>query len=240
VVVAASGAFDRSTLSAAFTALPSVHAAPIESTHSAPSERAAAAGVYVVDEPGRTQTVITAGHILAPNAAASLVRARLAVGILGSRVYDDLRTQHQWAYEAQAALSWSDDAAPAIVIATEVVTDHAADAVAEIRRECGRPAAAAELGRLAIFRRDLVQQIVGGADSVAGVTAVLADLSRRGLPATAAGDLLQDAANLDEARVADALRLLNGDALTFVLAGDAQTLMPRLKAAGIGGILVSR
>jgi zinc protease len=241
-VIIAAGAFDRSALETAIASVSTDRAAPPPDQESAPSSTLPAKGamVYVIDEPGRVQTVLAAGHGIRLDATASFARARVAAAVLSARLSANLREQHQWAYNAQAAPSWAADGTPTMVIATEVQTDHAADAIAEIRRECDRPVTAAESGRLATYRRDLVQQIAGNTDSTEGIITVVADFARRGMPVTSATELLREATALDARSIADALQLVQGQSLRFVLTGDAQILLPQLKAAGIDAVRIGQ
>ena len=118
-------------------------------------------------------------------------------------------------------------------IVTEVQADRTADAIAEIRREFGVTGGDSETARLPFYRRDLTRQIVGSANTTAGVVDALVELTRRGLPLTSYPALLRQAAATDETAIRESLSFLHADALVFILAGDMASLRPQLVAVGI-------
>jgi zinc protease len=188
---------------------------------------------YVLDVPGRPQTLIAGGHSLDPITPATFIKARLATAIVGTRLNANLREQRHWSYGAQAMLAAASDGTPMLSVVTEVQADRTADAIAEIRREFGATGGDSETARLPFYRRDLTRQIVGSANITAGVVDALVELTRRGLPLTSYPELLRQAAATDETAIRESLSVLHADALVFIVAGDMASLRPQLVAVGI-------
>jgi predicted Zn-dependent peptidase len=207
----------------------------------APGAGAAAPGAIVlVDRPGAAQTVINIARAVAPAEGEELAARTCINTFFGdsftSRLNQNLREEHGYTYGARSSFGES-CGQHQLMAASAVQTPVTGAALAEFREEfaalAGGDVREAELAKaVETVRYDLVRS----AETTGSLAGTLTGLVSDGRPLDALGRL---ASALESLTLAD----LNGlatsglyawDALTIVIVGDAEAVVPQLVDAGFG------
>lgn len=192
--------------------------------------------VRLVDRPGAPQSTIYLGIPVAD--AASPDRIALGVtdevlsgGGLSSRITQNLREKHGWAYSPGSSVSFHPGVGTWLLTA-DVTAENSGDAVREILAEIGRlraePPTADELGRI---KNNLAGLWVLRSASRAGLIGTLAFYDLYGLPRADIGRYTSRVRAVAPAEVrALAARYLRPEAATLVIVGDRAKLLEQLKS----------
>jgi len=201
--------------------------------------------LVLCDRPGAAQSELRVGGGAldrgSPDMAAAMVLDTVLGGSFTSRLVQNLREAHGYAYDVGAAMVAAESAAP-LLLTTAVRTDATAAALGEIRGELGRllrePVGDAELVRA---RALLHGQLVAGFSDGAGVAHLLADVIAHGVDGAWWSRLEAEVAAVDAPRLlAVAGRLCGPEHLTIVVVGDRRRVEPGLRALPGGAALEVR
>lgn len=204
---------------------------------SAPSQ-AQARAVTVIDKPGAAQSVIAIGAVGAPRATPDYFAIEVMNTILGgsftSRLNQNLREQHGYAYGASSRFDMRRAAGP-FAASAMVQTDKTAEAVTEFFNELNgirQPVTAEELSKAKNY---VAFSFPGRFETSGDVAAAYSELIVYGLPddyyATYVDRLLAVTA-ADVARVAR--QYIQPDRLAVVIVGDRQAIESKVKALTLG------
>lgn len=196
--------------------------------------------LLLVDRPGAPQTVI---RLIRPLAAPEdeVERARRSCldialgGSFTSRLNQNLREEHGYSYGAGSRVLQTGPQ-HSMIVASSVQTEVTAAALGEIRREL-EEMAAGTLGaeELAKARETARSNLVETAGTTAALTSTFAGLLSDGRPLDAVGRDLEalDAVDLDSANELARSGLYAWERFLVVLVGDAETVLPQLREAGL-------
>ncbi len=210
----------------------------------APAAQASAGPViYLVDRAG-PQSTITAGRLVAPldpttEPAITALNTALG-GAFTSRINMNLREDKGWSYGAGSGIRGA-RGERVFVVSTGVQSDKTAESLVEIDRElteliADRPVTEQEL---AAHKANLILGMAGDWETNGAVAGDLAQMIIYGLPDDYYDRRAQGIAASTPADVAQAARTVIGDGPTvWVVVGDRATLEPRLRALGIGQVVV--
>jgi predicted Zn-dependent peptidase len=196
--------------------------------------------VWLVDKPGAAQSAIRVGGVgpswSAPGYPAAEVMNTLLGGSFTSRLNDNLREQHGYAYGAASrfqrfrtgGLFFAD---------SDVQTDKTAPAVTEFVKELTRirtPATPEEVERA---RRYAALGYAGDFETTAQMARRMADRVLYGLPDGFFEEFVPKALATDVASLQAAARaLVDPGRLAFVVVGDGKTVEAPLRALGLGSV----
>ena len=200
--------------------------------------------VFLVDIPGAESSVIRAGNVAAPTPIEPDVAREIANDVIGvgviSRLGANLREDKGWSYGVRSTLS-VDKYQSNFGIASYVQADRTADAIVEMQRELAefleqRPATEEEFNRLCSSRsRGLGGEYQTG-ESVLGSLVSSEDIGRPWNHREIYGAALANV-TLDQVRAA-ARELIHPDRLTWVIAGDLDTIEEPVRTLNIGRVEV--
>jgi zinc protease len=193
--------------------------------------------VVLVDRPGAAQSVLSAAgrtsEALRPFDPANAVMNTLLGGSFTSRLNDNLREQHGYAYGAGSGFDLRRRGG-VFEASAAVATDVTAPALGELLRELGRirtPASAQEVERArTYYALSLPQEFA----TTREVAAFWADVETMGVPPERVRALLPAALRVDPAALAAAgSRDVRPEELVYVVVGDRAKVEKDLRQAGL-------
>lgn len=195
--------------------------------------------VVIVDQPGSPQALILAGHLAPPTGVANNLAIETMNDVLGglftARVNMNLREDKGWAYGAYTFLMDARGQRPWMVYAP-VQADKTGAAIAELKKEISgylgaKPATSEELTKVVNYQS---RSLPGAYESAGAVLGALLDNARFGRSDDYVATLASQYRALDTAAInAAAKATLKPAALTWVVVGDKNQVIPQLKAIGI-------
>lgn len=238
VVVGAVGADVAPLLERAFG---SWAAGPPAPGRLAPPPQVKGRRIVLIDKPGAAQSVLRVGRVGPPRATddyhALEVMNTLLGGSFTSRLNDNLREQHGYAYGAGSAFGYR-LAGGTFQAAADVQTQSTAEALTELLKELGRiatPATAAEVERA---RNYLALGYAEEFETNAQVASKMAEQIVYGLAPDFFTTFVPRALAVGAAEVARAARRVDPSSAVVVVVGDRKTVEPRLRALGAGEVVV--
>jgi zinc protease len=199
----------------------------------------------VVDRRGAPQSELRIGHVgLArkiPDFYAVVVMSAILGGLFNSRLQRLLREERGYTYGIQAGFDFRRSAGPFAVrsaVQTEVCAAAVLDILGELRRIREAPITADELHAAQDF---LIGVFPLRFETAAQVVGAITGLVVHGLPDDELDRYRPAVAALDADEVlAAALEHVHPEALSIVMVGDAERVVPDLEAAGLDAIEVVR
>ncbi len=196
--------------------------------------------VYLIDKPGAPQAQIRIGWVGVPRSTQEYFALRVLNTVLGgaftSRLNQNLREQHGYAYGASSAFDMRGSAGP-FFAAAGVQTDKTAEAVKEFFKELEAirtPIPADELEKAKNYIALRLPQNFETTESMAGS---LAQMFVYGLPAdyyATFTDRIRAIASADAQRAAE--RYLQPDKFAVVVVGDLKVIEPGIRALNLGPV----
>lgn len=198
--------------------------------------------VYLIDDPGATQTVIVGAHVSEaggrPDGSAITAVVRGLGGMATSRLNRNLRIEKQWSYNAWAALHPSRGERTFLVFAP-VRADKTKEALMEIRREL-----AAITGEKPItgdeFRsvmRNEILSLPGRFATMSAVEDALIEMIVHGYPTDYFARDAERLRTLSEADLAAAAKAyIRPDDMIWIIRGDGKTIEAAIRDAGVGDV----
>ena len=192
----------------------------------------ASRGVFVIDVPGRLQSVIVAGQRAPARSPQSLLDQRIVESLVQRRLSATLRDVKHWSYgasttlvgSAQGSLFWSK---------SEVQSDRTVDALAEIEREIAAIRdGVAPIPDVAVLRSSMVNEVARPLTMVNGLASAATDIVRMNVAWPFLDSLMAQASALDNARVLASGKWLTPDQMTVVIVGDAKLIAAQFEKAG--------
>jgi zinc protease len=197
--------------------------------------------IYLIDAPGASQSEIRVGAIGAPrdtpDAAAIDVLNTILGGPFTSRLNQNLREAHGYAYRAWSRFVMRRAAGP-LVAGGAVRVDKTAEALGEFFEEIDRlhdtPVPAEELARA---RHMVALSSPAAFETTGGLVAQVAPLVIYGLPVSRLGDYVADieAVSADDVQAA-ARRYLDSSRFIAVVVGDLSRIEAPIRAAHLGDV----
>ncbi len=200
--------------------------------------------IYLVDRPDSLQSFLFASQIATPKANPDEVATEIMNEILGgmttSRINMNLREDKHWSYGAYTGLV-SARGQRTFYVLSSVQTDKTSESIQEVMKELNQyvgdqPATAAELNKAVRNSTLSLSGIWETADSVLGS---ISQIVQYGLP----DDYFRSYAGAVEAvdllevqRVAK--KLIDPEAIIWVVVGDRAKVEPGLKALGLGDVIL--
>jgi zinc protease len=198
--------------------------------------------VYLVDKPGAAQSQVRIGWVGAPRATPDFYAIEVLNTVLGgsftSRLNQNLREQHGYAYGASSTFEWRLAAGP-FMAGAGVQTDKTAEALAEFFKELDgirRPVPADELARAKNYVALRFPRLF---ETTRGVASQLVQLAVYGLPDDFFATYVEriQAVTVDDvARVA--ARYIRPEHFIVVVVGDRQAVEGKVRALGLGAVAV--
>jgi zinc protease len=194
--------------------------------------------VILVDRPGAAQSVLSAAgrtsETLRPFDPANAVMNTLLGGSFTSRLNDNLREQHGYAYGAGSGFDLRRRGG-VFEAGASVATDVTAPALGELIRELGRirtPASAQEVERArTYYALSLPQEFA----TTREVAAFWAEVETMGVPLERVRALVSSALRVDPTALAQsAARDVRPEELVYVVVGDRSKVERALRGAGLG------
>jgi zinc protease len=206
------------------------------------AELPAASRVFLIDRPGAEQSIIIAGHLMAPKSDARELAIQAANDAFGgsftSRINLNLREDKSWSYGVRSLVIDTMSQRPFFVYAP-VQTDRTGPSMIEIDRELrelvgDRPISSAEVET---SKRRSTLTLPGRWETAAAVAEDIAQLVRFGLPNDYWDVYPQLIAELDQSGVNDAARTVFApDHLTWVVVGDRRFVEEELRELDFGPV----
>ena len=197
--------------------------------------------IVLIDKPDAAQSVLRVGRVGPPRDTpdyhALEVMNTLLGGSFTSRLNDNLREKHGYAYGAGSSFGYR-LAGGAFVAAADVQTPSTAEAVTEVLSELRRmstPASAAEVERA---RQYLALGYAEEFETNEQVAAKVAEQVVYGLPDDFYTTFVPRALAVGASEVARAARTVEPTSAVVVVVGDRKTVEPRLRALGAGEVTV--
>jgi zinc protease len=207
-----------------------------------PAEQLTTRHVYLVDKPGAAQSQIRIGWLGVPRSTPDYFALRVMNTVLGgaftSRLNNNLREVHGYAYGASSAFEMRRAAGP-FYAAAGVQTDKTSEALTEFFNELTRihePVPAAELEKAKNY---LALQLPRAFETERDVVASLAQQFVYALPAdyyATYADRVGAVTAADVKRVAD--KYIQPDKFAVVVVGDRKVIEPGIKALNLGPLTV--
>ncbi len=217
--------------------------APLPRLERGEVRRPSAPRVFLVDQPGSVQANILVGQVVAPTGDVSSLAFDLGNGALGgtftSRLNMNLREDKGWSYGASSGASNAIGPRPWLAYAP-VQIDRAADALAEMRREIAafvgdNPPGPEELERI---RTNRINRLPGAFETGSAVLAAIADIVRYGRPDDHVTTLRRRIQETSDEAVREAMRMIDPQALTWVVVGELEQIEEPVRALGLGEVAV--
>ena len=191
--------------------------------------------VVLVNKTGAEQTLIFATHVAPPKNDPDDLAMQVANTALGgnfvSRLNMNLREDKRWSYGAATVISGARGQRPFFAYAA-VQTDKTAESLREVRRELEevrgkRPISADEM---AFARDSLIRSLPGDNETAAEVAGSYTSVLTYGLPDQYWNDYVTTIQSLKlEAVDAAARRLVQPQALTWIIVGDLSKIEPSIR-----------
>ena len=200
--------------------------------------------VYLIDRPGSEQSMIIAGHLIAPKNEADDIAVEAMNDILGgaftSRINMNLREDKAWSYGADTTIVATQAQRPFLAIAP-VQADQTGPAMQEIKREIDEflGARGATEAEVATSKKRSTLTLPGRWETARAVARDIAELVRFRLPDDYWNDYAELVTKLDVSEVnAAAKRMLDPARLTWVVVGDLSVIEAEVRALGFGEVSV--
>ena len=230
----------RRFLEGAFGAWRAQSTASVASVSAAP--QVSGRVIYLVDKPGSAQSVIRLGRIGVPRSTRDYFALEVMNTILGgsftSRLNQNLREKHGYAYGASSGFSYLQAPGP-WVAAAAVQTQSTGPAITEFLNELRairEPIPAEEVERARNF---LAMRYPAGFQSVAGIAARLSDLLQYDLPIDYFNTYVQNVLAVTTADVERVARhYIDPENVAIIVVGDRQQVEPQIRAQNLGEIRV--
>jgi predicted Zn-dependent peptidase len=196
--------------------------------------------VYLVDKPGAPQSQIRIGWIGVPRSTPDYFALRVLNTVLGgaftSRLNQNLREQHGYAYGASSSFDMRGAAGP-FYAAAGVQTDKTAEALSEFFKELDgirKPVPAEELDKAKNYVALLLPRNFETTQSLAGS---LAQMFIFNLPADYFETFTSRVRAVTQAEVQGAAeRYIQPDKFAVVVVGDLKTIEPGIRALNLGPV----
>ncbi len=196
--------------------------------------------VYLVDRPGAAQSQIRIGWIGVPRSTPDYFALRVLNTVLGgsftSRLNQNLREQHGYAYGASSAFDMRSAAGP-FYAGAGVQTDKTAEALSEFFKELEairKPIPAEELDKA---RNYVALLLPRGFETTQSLAASLAQMFVFNLPADYYETFTSRVRAVTDADVQRAAeRYIRPDKFAVVVVGDLKTIEPRVRALNLGPV----
>jgi zinc protease len=238
VVVGAVGTEVTALLERAFGSWPS---GPPVTAGLAPPPPVEGRRIVLIDKPGAAQSVLRVGRVGPPRATPEFHALEVMNTLLGgsftSRLNDNLREQHGYAYGAGSAFGYR-LAGGTFQAAADVQTQSTAEALSELLKELGRIATPAQAPELERARNYLALGYAEEFETNAQVASKLAEQIVYGLPPDFYTTFVPRALAVGAPEVARAARFVDPSQAVIVVVGDRKTVEPRLRALGVGEVVV--
>jgi zinc protease len=196
--------------------------------------------VYLIDKPGAPQSQIRIGWVGVPRSTQDYFALRVLNTVLGgaftSRLNQNLREEHGYAYGASSAFDMRGSAGP-FFAAAGVQTDKTSEALKEFFKELEairKPIPAGELEKAKNYIALRLPQNFETTESMAGS---LAQMFVYGLPAdyyATFTDRIRAIMSPDAQRAAE--RYLQPDKFAVVVVGDLKVIEPGIRALNLGPV----
>jgi predicted Zn-dependent peptidase len=192
----------------------------------------------LVDYPGKPQSVVQVGMPSVPRSSPDVLALRLLDAVLGgsftSRLNQNLRERHGYSYGAGSSFAFGAGPGPFVAgasVKTEVTAAALIEMLGEVRRAVEEPLTAEELSKgKALLAFDLVSTLEHAEAAAAGAAGIFL----YGLPLDEFRTFVPRLKALDPSAVqAAGLRAIDANALTVVIAGDANKVTPQLDKSGL-------
>ena len=204
----------------------------------APAPGSGNKALFLIDNPGAPQSVVSAGALV--NVAAPTIEAlRVANDLLGgsftSRINSNLREAKGWTYGARCSFDDERYGAASWVCSSSIRTDATADAVAELQREITeavttRPPTDEEV---TFYRSSALLGLPGSYETTGALLDTVAANRLYGRPETWLAQRTKAIAAVEASSARAALTAtIDPSALTWLVVGDAATVEPALVAKG--------
>jgi zinc protease len=200
--------------------------------------------VFLINRSGSEQSLILAAHAAPPKSDPDDIAMQASNTALGglftSRLNMNLREDKHWSYGASTGLVEARGPRPFIAYAS-VQTDKTAESMVEVRKELTdavgkRPLNAAELDQA---RRALVLSLPGENETTPEVAGSFVNILTFGLPDSYYNDYVGKVRGLDVAKANAALkRLVQPQALTWVVVGDLAKIEAKVRKLGFGEVKI--
>jgi len=187
----------------------------------------------LLDRPGAPQAMVAVAFRASARPQRDVAAHRAVEWLVESRLVQRLRVEEGVTYGVDVT-TWDWPDAAAVVAATAVAAEAAGRATATIvgavraLAEAPPPEASAAWGRWRVAR-DFEFRF----DRMRGAAAALEEIAEGGLPPDYFETLPSSIAALDASRIQAAARSLALDRAVIAVSGDAASLLPRLRAAGV-------
>jgi zinc protease len=200
--------------------------------------------VFLVNRSGAEQSMILAAHPGVVRADPDFIALRAANTVIGgsflSRINMNLREDKHWSYGAQSFLS--ENKGPGLFgVQAGVQTDKTAESLVEIRKELqdingARKATDKEMTEA---RNTLVLTLPGNNETVAEVAGSYANILTYGLPDDYWNNYVSTVNALTPEKFnAAAAKLIDMNALTYVVVGDLAQIEAKVRALNLGEVRV--
>ena len=194
--------------------------------------------IYLVDKPGAAQSVIRLGRIGVPRSTRDYFALEVMNTILGgsftSRLNQNLREKHGYAYGASSGFSYLPAAGP-WVASSAVQTQSTGAAIMEFMNELRamrQPIPAAEVERA---RNYLAMGYPGGFQSVSAIAGRLSQLIQFGLPLDYFNTYVQNVLAVTPADVERVARqYIDPENVTIFVVGDRKVVESQIRAQNLG------
>lgn len=205
-------------------------------------EKSKTSSIYLVDRPGSEQSILFAARLATPKANPDEIATEAMNDIIGgmstSRINMNLREDKGWSYGAQTGL-FSAKGQRIFFMYSSVQTDKTKESIEEVMKEFkgfvgDHPAEQAELDK-SVASNTL--SLSGRWESAGAVMGTISQIVQYGLPDNYYNEYAGkvNSLTLDEVnRVA--AKIINPDAMTWVIVGDRAIIEPELRNLGLGEI----
>jgi zinc protease len=204
----------------------------------------AAPRVFLVDRPNAEQTLLMAAAVVPPRSDPDDIAFRAINNVLGgnfiSRLNMNLRQDKHWSYGAGSTLFDAKGPRP-LLVSTTVQTDRSAEAMQEMARELreigsSRPPQPLEI-RAA--QDALVLALPGNTETAGEIAGAYVDILTYGLPDTYLDEFASHVRALTSQQLqAAAARLVQPQALTWIVIGDLAAIEPAIRRLNFGAVQV--
>ncbi len=205
----------------------------------APVWDAGRAGLYFVDVPGASQSVLAIGYLALAETdpdfyPATVMNFRLGGGGFASELLQVLREQRGYTYGISSGFSGTEMPGP-FQIRSSVRSNVTLEALDEIKRIVGGHGQAFGEADLDATRSFLLRANAGAFETGGAKLGLLGDMSLLGFPADYVLRREQVVRDMTIPRVRElAARYLDLDGMIWLVVGDARTQLPRLRSLGLG------
>ena len=200
--------------------------------------------VFLIDQQGAVQANIVAAELVPSTRDTGAVKLSMANDIFGgvfsSRLNMNLREDKHWSYGAGSMTVDAENQRPWMALAS-VQIDKTAESIAETRREINdyatgkKPATQDEVTK--VVNNELRGQ-PGAYETAGAVLGTMTGIVRYGRPDNWIQVRNEQIANLTPAQVADAIKTIKPDALTWVVVGDLKKIEAPVRALNLGDVTV--